>query len=178
MKKPRIAGSGPIGEVAVEILKSFGEIVIAEANSEEALLRVLDGAVGLVLRGDGIGNSKVEEDLIPTIEIDAEVMLQDLTLEILRRIKSLSPFGPGNPEPLFYAKFLQVIDSKVVGGRHLKIKVKQGRSVTEAIGFGLSDKHPLEGEIIDMVFTPEIKEWQGFEKIQLKIIDLKIVSES
>ena len=38
MKKPRIAGSGPIGEVAVEILKSFGEIVIAKANSEEALL--------------------------------------------------------------------------------------------------------------------------------------------
>lgn len=59
MKKPRIAGSGPIGEVAVEILRPFGEIVIAEDSSEEALLRILDGAVGLVLRGDGIGNARI-----------------------------------------------------------------------------------------------------------------------
>jgi len=61
MKRPTIAGSGPIGEVAVEILKPFGEIVIAEDSSEEALLRILDGAIGLVLRGDGIGNARIIE---------------------------------------------------------------------------------------------------------------------
>ncbi len=59
MKKPRIAGSGPIGEVAVEILRPFGDIVIAEDGSEEALLSIIDGAVGLVLRGDGIGSARV-----------------------------------------------------------------------------------------------------------------------
>jgi phosphoglycerate dehydrogenase-like enzyme len=59
MSLPTIACSGPIGDVAVEILKPFGEIVVAEDNSEEALLRILEGAVGLVLRGDGSGSARV-----------------------------------------------------------------------------------------------------------------------
>lgn len=61
MTSPSIACSGPIGEVAVEILKPFGKIVVAEDSSEEALLQILDGAVGLVLRGDGIGSARVIE---------------------------------------------------------------------------------------------------------------------
>lgn len=59
MTSPSIACSGPIGEVAIEILKPFGEIVVAEDSSEEALLRILEGAVGLVLRGDGSGSARV-----------------------------------------------------------------------------------------------------------------------
>jgi len=59
MKSPTIACSGPIGEVAVEILKSFGEIVVAEDSSEEALLRIIEGAIALVLRGDGSGSARV-----------------------------------------------------------------------------------------------------------------------
>ena len=61
MTSPSIACSGPIGEVAVEILKPFGKIVVAEDSSEEALLQILDGAVGLILRGDGIGSARVIE---------------------------------------------------------------------------------------------------------------------
>jgi len=59
MISPSIACSGPIGEVAVEILKPFGEIVVAEDSSEEALLRIIEGAVALVLRGDGSGSARV-----------------------------------------------------------------------------------------------------------------------
>ena len=117
-----------------------------------------------------------EEDLIPAIKIDAEIMLPDLTMETVNQIRSLSPFGSGNPEPLFYAHSLKVIESRVVGERHLKLKVKQGRTIREAIGFGLSERHPLEGKTISMVFTPEIDRWNGKEKIQLRIIDLKVVT--
>lgn len=61
MTTPTIACSGPIGEVAIELLKPFGEIVVAEDGSEKALLRVVQDAVGLVLRGDGIGSARVIE---------------------------------------------------------------------------------------------------------------------
>ncbi len=61
MTSPTIACSGPVGEVAVEILKPFGQIVVAEDGSEEALLQILEGAVGLVLRGDGSGSARVIE---------------------------------------------------------------------------------------------------------------------
>jgi phosphoglycerate dehydrogenase-like enzyme len=56
-----IACSGPIREVAVKILEPYGEIVVAEDSSEATLLPILRGAVGLVLRGDGIGSKNVIE---------------------------------------------------------------------------------------------------------------------
>jgi phosphoglycerate dehydrogenase-like enzyme len=61
MASPTIACSGPIGEVAIEILNPYGEIVVARDSSEAALLQILKGAVGLVLRGDGIGSARVIE---------------------------------------------------------------------------------------------------------------------
>ena len=61
MTAPTIACSGPIGEVAIEILEPHGDIVVAEDSSEAALVRIADNAVGLVLRGDGIGSAKVIE---------------------------------------------------------------------------------------------------------------------
>jgi phosphoglycerate dehydrogenase-like enzyme len=61
MTTPAIASSGPIGDVAVKILEPYGDIAVAEDSSEEALLPILRGAVGLILRGDGIGSKKVIE---------------------------------------------------------------------------------------------------------------------
>jgi phosphoglycerate dehydrogenase-like enzyme len=61
MTSQTIACSGPIGEVAVEILKPHGDIVVAEDSSEEALLQIVENAVGLVLRGDGVGSARVIE---------------------------------------------------------------------------------------------------------------------
>ena len=58
----------------------------------------------------------------------------------------------------------------------MKLRVRQGGNVVEAIGFGLSERHPIEDRI-DIVFTPEINRWQGDEKIQLRIIDLKVTDE-
>jgi single-stranded-DNA-specific exonuclease len=118
-----------------------------------------------------------EDDLIPKIEIDAEVSLPGLTLQTLKHMEALSPYGSGNPEPVLCSHALQVLASRVVGERHLKLKVKQEGSVLEAIGFGLSDRHPLQGETINMAFTPEINEWQGYERIQLRIVDLELADQ-
>ncbi len=59
MAKPQIACSGPIGQVAIDILEPYGEIAVAEDSSEEALIRIMGNAQGLVLRGDGIGSARV-----------------------------------------------------------------------------------------------------------------------
>ena len=128
----------------------------------------------LAVEFDGLAREELqEENLIPRIEIDAEVSLSDLTLKTVRQINALSPFGNGNPEPLYYAHSLEVVDSGIVGEKHLKLRVKQGKYVREAIGFGMADRHPCKGKWVRMAFTPEINQWQGYEKIQLKVIDLK-----
>jgi single-stranded-DNA-specific exonuclease len=107
------------------------------------------------------------------LKIDAEISLSELTLKAMRRLTAFHPFGPGNPEPLLFARALEVIHSRVVGDDHLKLKVREGNCVMEAIGFNLADKALQEGETVDMVFTPEINEWQGYERVQLKVVDLE-----
>ena len=59
MNNPKILCSGPIDEVATEILKPFGEIVIASNPDETTLISLLDGTVGLVLRGEGSASARL-----------------------------------------------------------------------------------------------------------------------
>lgn len=140
-------------------------------------------AAGFTLKTENLDNLKSEletlasdtfgdEDLIPTIEVDAEITLNDITHKMIREIKALSPFGEGNPEPLFCARSLKVLSSRIVGERHLKLSVRQEGKSFEAIGFGLAGKYPLDGKTINMAFSPELNNWKGYERIQLKVIDL------
>jgi single-stranded-DNA-specific exonuclease len=92
---------------------------------------------------------------------------------MISQIGALSPFGEGNPEPLFLTRSLKVHNARIVGDRHLKLRVGQGKNTFDAIGFNLSNLYPLDGKPVDMVFTPELNMWQGFENIQLRIKDLK-----
>ena len=117
------------------------------------------------------------EDLITTLEIDAETTLREMDLETVRRLEALAPFGPANPEPLLCARNVTILESRVVGDKHLKAKVKQNGAVLEAIGFRLWESHPLQGKTVNMAFTPEIDRWQGRERVQLKMIDLEPADE-
>ncbi len=114
------------------------------------------------------------EDLVRAVEIDGEASLEEMTIETLGLLKALEPFGPGNPEPLLLARSVQVIESRVVGDKHLKLKVRQNGAAVEAIGFGLSEHHSLLGKRVNLVFTPEIDRWQGLEKVQLRLVDLEL----
>jgi len=114
-----------------------------------------------------------EKDMVPVVDVDAEIPLDRITYEMISEIKALSPFGEGNPEPVFLARSLEVLGSGIVGKRHLKLRVRQEKMSFEAIGFGLSYKHPLKGKTMDMIFKPGLNRWQGHETIQLKIVDLR-----
>ena len=99
--------------------------------------------------------------------------MQGITYETIEQLEVLAPFGEGNPEPLFLARSLQVRESKVVGNNHLRLRVRQGGKSFDAIGFGLGTEPPVEGETVDIVFTPEIKRWQGSARIQLRLADFQ-----
>ena len=117
-----------------------------------------------------------EEEPVHFIEMDTELKLSKLSFETIKQIQSLSPFGKGNTEPIFYADSVDVVWSGIVGEKHLKLRVRQGAKVVEAIGFGVAEQHPLDGKAIKMAFTPELNQWQGYEKIQLRIEDLEVIA--
>jgi len=124
------------------------------------------------------GGELSEQDMVPVIHVDAHLLLQDVNSQTVHDIATLSPFGEQNPEPIFLARSLNVLGSRVVGERHLKLRLRQGETLHEAIGFGLGRHHSLEGERVDILFAPELNRWQGAETIQLKMVDLRRSAEA
>ena len=54
-------GTGPLDQVAIDILSPVAKIEVAPEGTEEVLLSLLENTVGLVVRGDGVATSKVIE---------------------------------------------------------------------------------------------------------------------
>ncbi len=107
-----------------------------------------------------------EEDLIPKIAHDGEVLLEELTMEAVRELGSLAPFGAGNPEPAFFAAGLRAQQIRPVGEDHLRFTIRQGGYTLPCIAFGMASRQrELEGET-DLLFSPGINVWRGNESVQ------------
>jgi single-stranded-DNA-specific exonuclease len=111
--------------------------------------------------------------LQPTVWLDAESPLDQLNPAFMEHLARLEPFGLGNPAPLLLLKGAQVRESRVVGEKHLKMQLTQGKRTLGAIAFRLAKKQPEAGSRVDLVFVPEWNEWNGSKNIQLRCIDLR-----
>jgi len=128
----------------------------------------------LVEQFDKIVRTKLaSEDFSPALRIDARSELDWIDAEFLAQIDHLEPFGLGNPEPAWFLERVEVRESRIVGEKHLRLKVGAGRRHFGVIGFRLADKQPAVGSKIDLAFSPEWNEWNGNKSIQLRAIDLR-----
>ncbi|GIW46655.1 MAG: single-stranded-DNA-specific exonuclease RecJ [Deltaproteobacteria bacterium] len=116
-----------------------------------------------------VRESKIENVL--KLRVDSMVNLECIDETIISELNLLSPFGIGNPEPVFLARSVDVLSQRFFKQKHLGLKVRQGNKIFDAIWFNL--KEPISvPKKIDMVFTPEINTWNGEKRIRLRIIDL------
>ncbi len=125
-----------------------------------------------------IADKKItDEDLIPTLEIDAELVGQDINQDFFEKYKSLEPFGVGNKEPNFLIRNAKILNVASVGnnGDHLKLKINWQGKIYDSIGFGQgSDWQKIRpDDKLDIVFNVRKNDWQGVEKLDLFILDWK-----
>ena len=120
-----------------------------------------------------------DKKLSPTLNVDMELGLEDLTFNFYQELSLLEPFGEGNPQPVFVSRGAKIIDVKTVGGnnQHLKLRLTSPslKLTFNAIGFGLGHLyHQLSPEKnIDVVYNLTTDEWNGNHKLQLKIKDIQ-----
>ncbi len=124
-------------------------------------------------------------ELIPQIEIDAEVNLEDVNWKLYDLLQKFEPFGMNNPEPTYAARGLTLVSADPVGqdGKHLRLMVKHNSHTvrkTIAFGFGDTTRHPENWRVtlhpndkIDLAFTIDVNEWNGNRELELKIEDIK-----
>lgn len=115
-------------------------------------------------------------DLVPQLNIDAEISLSDLTLKFVKELESLEPFGVGNPKPVFLARGLSLKSRpRMINSSTVQMWVTDGRLTYEAVGFKRSFdfKSETAPANFSLAFNASLNNWQGREEIKLQIKDLR-----
>ncbi len=112
-------------------------------------------------------------DLRPRLDIDAEVTLPELGGNTFQTIQQLAPFGSGNPVPTFLSRRVEVANCRTMGGNgeHLRLKLRQGGTVWEGVGFRLGNYLAEVSSPLDIVYNLEVDRWSGEERLRLNILD-------
>ena len=113
---------------------------------------------------------------VMTISADAAVTPQELTVENIRGLSALEPFGADNERPLFYIGGAQVLEIiPLSNGVHTKLRLKLGYSTFDALMFRTPPQSVIvgKGDSCDLIVTLGINEFRGKTDISVVVRDMR-----
>lgn len=118
-----------------------------------------------------------KDEFIRTLNVDALISFDRLSLEEAQEIEKLSPFGQGNPRPIFALEKVRVTDFQIIGKdqNHKKVQFDCSGQQGSLLLFNFASKKidvELE-DVVDIAFTVSINEFRGNKKIDLIVEDVK-----
>ncbi len=152
-------------------------------------------AAGLTLKAENVDKFKERfEDivsrsidpamLVPQIDIDAKISLDEVNDKFFRILKQFQPFGPGNMAPVFVSE--NVYDNgegRLVGSdkEHLKLTIihEDSPKLHQAIAFQLAEYYRdiHNGKPFDICYTINENVFRGITTLQLRIKDIKFIDQ-
>lgn len=113
------------------------------------------------------------------IFVDAKLSLDDLNWKNYDEMTKLSPFGQGNPKPIFLFEDLRIEGVKEFGktGTHLELLFKNssGKQI-KAIGFFRGSTHNGEelvaGQTVSLLAAIEKDTFRRFPELRLRVIEI------
>ena len=145
-------------------------------------------AAGLLIREEKIADfqdafekeiqrTTSSEVLIPSLQIDSELDFTAISDDLIDELELLMPFGAGNPEPLFLARNVKVVNSKIVGKSHRRMILSQASGYTAvtipAIHFNVNDEDAKKFHFDQIVFRLHWNRWNGKKANQIVVEDLQ-----
>ncbi|MBR5443618.1 MAG: single-stranded-DNA-specific exonuclease RecJ [Paludibacteraceae bacterium] len=119
-----------------------------------------------------------EDQLQPTLQIEAELQLGDITKSFYNVLRHLEPFGPGNPRPLFVSRYLiNHRDTRAVGKEreHLRLDVTDRVNAITGIAFGRADmaEYIQNGNAVDICYELNENTFNHYTTIQMMVQDIQ-----
>jgi single-stranded-DNA-specific exonuclease len=119
------------------------------------------------------------DQLIPELQMDAEVYLADLSAACLDQLARLEPFGQGNPAIQVVVRRLRQSRAPQRMGKdqqHWKLWVQDADAGTsaaavEVVWWGAGENAPPNCPVFDIAAAPGINEYNGTRRLQLKLMD-------
>lgn len=114
-----------------------------------------------------------EEDLGRTLNADAELSIEQTTVELIRSLDRLEPHGIGNPQPLFLMRRLPLRGTTILKEKHLKFHIGRQKTELEALWWNSAEHYSklADARQISLMCRPELNKWNGRETCQLKVVD-------
>ena len=118
-----------------------------------------------------------QDDMPRTVlDIDCSITPELLTLRGIESLSVLEPCGTGCPKPVLMMKNLTIERiQQVGGGRHMRLRLRGGRTVLNAIYFSANPETASvqPGDMVDIAFTPQINEFRGERSVQMNVLDIR-----
>jgi single-stranded-DNA-specific exonuclease len=117
-----------------------------------------------------VAKQVTEAQLCGEIFTDGELAADEVNLELAELIREAGPWGQSFPEPVFEGKF-DLLDQRIVGGKHLKLTLATADMQYDAIAFGIDTKlwPNHRARQISAVYRLDINEFNGRRSVQLVI---------
>lgn len=154
-----------------DLLVRFGGHALAAGFTlEQAKLAAFQERILSVARAR-LGNI----ELVPSVAIDAVCPLSAASWEAARALEQLRPFGQSHPVPILASRGIEVHEATVVGQRHLRLRLSDGRAVWDAMAFRQAQALPPAARKLDIAYNLGIHYWQGEPRLRLIIRDMQPV---
>lgn len=111
-----------------------------------------------------------------SLKIDCEIPGSLLTLDSIAALEELEPCGASCPRPVLSMRNLTVTDlTEVCGGKHLRLRLSDGKASYGAIFFSTDAKRAgvAQGDLVEIAYTPQINEFRGVRSVQLNLADIR-----
>ncbi len=121
-----------------------------------------------------------KEHLVPTIEIDIELPINEIKNGFFKILNQFEPFGVGNEQPIFKCTSVKVVKGtlRVLGNKHLKMEIMETNNPKlriPSIAFN-QIKHfdyISKGNSFDICYSLEVNQWKGSRTLQANIRDIR-----
>lgn len=113
---------------------------------------------------------------VPFVQVSGMVSPSELTVQGVKGLNVLEPFGEGNPRPVFLLQGCRIDDIiSLSNGAHTKLSVSAGGTQLTGLMFGTkTDEFPLKrGDEANLLVSPEINSFGGRESVSLRITDIR-----
>ena len=124
------------------------------------------------------------EDLLPELNIDAEIPLSSVTPDLLDNLGRLEPFGHGNREPVFSSSSVSLLmPPRILKEKHIKLRVNQRLPNAkasfnyEAVGWRMAEKAQAAdlqvGDNLDVAYKIGLNFHPDFGGLELTLEDFR-----
>lgn len=118
-----------------------------------------------------------EEDLIPILQVDIPLKIDEIDTDSIAEVRELAPFGMSFPKPMYGIEDEHIQSMRKIGANedHLKMEIGQPDATIDAVGFhkGYLADELTYGINVSFAGDLQINEWNGRKKPQFMISDVR-----